>query len=209
MKQLDFIAIKVRYGLLALATLLVPVLNSGDVFAEGISFVDMNHQASCKQPKEGPPGPPGPQGPQGPAGPAVSIDSLFTALGSAGIFHVFAAGAAIPFDQPNITTGVNILHTVPNTNIILVSPGVYYVNFIAYTADMSTLGGVQLELNGSLIGEPQYLITPGATLPLQFPVTVVVPMSVLRVVIPPGPSLVIGSNGSTAYAASIQIIKLS
>jgi hypothetical protein len=178
-----------------------------------------NFYEGCHGLDDGPPGVQGPPGisgipglqgatgsigPIGPAGaPGVTaLDNLFNFNIAAIAFNV-AVNSPLPFNQSALVLGDAISQN-SLTDFTISEVGHYYVSFVGAPTFGGGGGGVQLRLNGFLVGPTTFLVINGRPVALRQVINVTTVPSTLQVVVQ-GLALTFNS-GSSGW---ISIIKLS
>ncbi|GEM_PF-5140899 len=123
-----------------------------------------------------------------------------------GITLTIGPGFAIPFNQTPVTGG-NAITQTSLTTFSITKPGHYLVNFVAPTALVTLLGGVNLNLNGIPQGVVFPLALAGVPLVLQQVINVTSVPSTLEVVINSLIGLSVTLLGGTS--STISIVQLS
>ncbi|EJQ05074.1 BclA C-terminal domain-containing protein, partial [Bacillus cereus] len=146
----------------------------------------------------GPTGPTGATGPTGPTGPSgLGLPAGLYAFNSAGISLDIGLNAPVPFNTVGSQFGTAISQLDPDTFVIS-QTGFYKITVIVYTAAVSLLGGLTIQVNGvSVPGTGATLISVGAPIVVQAITQITTTPSLIEVIVTGlGLSLAVGTNAS-------------
>ncbi|HDR6495417.1 TPA: hypothetical protein QCV07_002497, partial [Bacillus thuringiensis] len=146
----------------------------------------------------GPTGATGATGPTGPTGPSgLGLPAGLYAFNSAGISLDIGLNAPVPFNTVGSQFGTAISQLDPDTFVIS-QTGFYKITVIVYTAAVSLLGGLTIQVNGvSVPGTGATLISVGAPIVVQAITQITTTPSLIEVIVTGlGLSLAVGTNAS-------------
>ncbi|MFK4292067.1 BclA C-terminal domain-containing protein, partial [Bacillus mycoides] len=146
----------------------------------------------------GPTGPTGATGPTGPTGPSgLGLPAGLYAFNSATISVALGVNEPVPFNTVGSQFGTAISQLDADTFIIS-ETGFYKITVIAYTALVSVLGSLAIQVNGvNIPGAGTSLISLGAPLVIQAITQITITPSMVEAVVTGlGLSLALGTSAS-------------